>query len=161
MPLIHVPGARRHFTAVVAVLALAACRTAPTPAVARAQVVSALATYDSLILHMDHDRIAATFTPDGETVDGDQAPIRGPAAIRAHLMEFAAYRVLANRLDPDSTRVLGDTAWQAGTYWQRVQVPAGDTVQVSGRFAVTWEQTAPGRWQIERMHTFRPSGGAH
>lgn len=110
---------------------------------------------------MDHDRIAGTFTPDGEAADADQAPVRGPAAIRAHLMEFAAFRVLANRLDAESTRVRADTAWQVGTYWQRVQVPAGDTVEVDGRFAVTWEQTAPGHWQIKRMHTFRPPRDPH
>ena len=109
---------------------------------------------------MDQDGIAAMFAPDGETADADQAPIRGPAAIRAHLMEFAGFHVLANRLDADSTWIRADTAWQDGTYWQRVRVPAGDTVEVSGRFAVTWERTAPGQWRIKRMRTFRPPAGS-
>ena len=137
-------------------LALAACRPSSTAATDHSQVLAALAAYDTLILRMDHDRIAATFMPNGETTDGDQAPIRGPEAIRQHLLGFAAFHVLANRLDPDTTWISADTAWQAGTYWQRVQVPAGDTVEVTGRFTVVWQRTAPGRWQIRRMHTFRP-----
>lgn len=141
-------------------LALAACHPSSSSAIARAQVLAALATYDTLILRMDHERIAATFMPDGETTDADQAPIRGPEAIRQHLIGFAAFHVLANRLDADTTWVIADTAWQEGKYWQRVQLPAGDTVEVSGRFDVTWQRTAPGRWQIRRMHTFRPASSA-
>jgi ketosteroid isomerase-like protein len=143
-------------TSVPVLLALAACGSTPSPQAARAQVISALAGYDSLIVRMDHDGIAATFTRDGETADGDQAPLHGPDAIRAQLMTFAAFHVLANRLDPDSTLVSGDTAWQTGSYRQRVQVPAGDTIEVSGRFTAVWRRTAPARWQLWRMHTFRP-----
>ena len=138
------------------ILALTACHPNSTAPTSRAQVLGALATYDSLIVRMDHDRIAATFMPEGETSDADQAAIRGPEAIRQHLLGFEAFKVVANRLEADTTWVKADTAWQEGNYWQRVRLPAGDTVEVRGRFAVTWQQTAPGLWQIRRMHTFRP-----
>ncbi|MGH7670231.1 MAG: YybH family protein [Gemmatimonadaceae bacterium] len=137
------------------IFSAAACLAAHADVVAKAQVRSALARYDTLIVHMDADRIAASFTPSGETADGDQPPIQGPAAIRSHLRQFAAFQVIANDLDADSIRITGDTAWQTGTYWQRVKIPAGDTVEVHGRFVVIWQQTSSGHWQIRYMHTFR------
>jgi ketosteroid isomerase-like protein len=149
---LSIPG----ICAVLFGLLIAGCKAAPSPEAAQRDVLTALAAYDTLILRMDHARIGASFLADGETSDGDQAPIRGPEAIRAHLQRFAAFRVLANSLEADTTRVQADTAWQTGTYWQRVQVPSGDTVEVTGRFEVTWIQTTPGHWKIRRMHTFRP-----
>jgi ketosteroid isomerase-like protein len=105
---------------------------------------------------MDAAGIGAAFLPDGETSDADQAPIRGPEAIRAHLQAFSTFHVLANHLEADATRVRADTAWQTGTYWQRVQRPAGDTLEVAGRFAVTWIRVTRQQWRIRSMHTFRP-----
>lgn len=136
-------------------IVLAACHSARPSRDAHAEVIAALARYSSLIQMMAHDSIAQTFTPDGESSDADQPPIRGQAAIRAHMMEFSEYKVLANRLEADTTRIAADTAWQAGTYWQRVRVPAGDTVEVGGRFSAIWLQTTAGQWRLRRLRTFR------
>lgn len=127
----------------MALVAITSCKTQRADDSARREVLAALAHYDSLIVHMDHDSIAATFMPNGESSDGNQAPIRGPDAIRHSLLNFAAYHVLSNRLGADTTIVIADTAWQTGTYSQRVQIPKGDTVSVSGRFAVTWQRKLP------------------
>lgn len=133
-----------------------ACRPAIPARDPASEVRAALAAYDTLILHMDAAAIGQAFAPDGESSDADQPPLHGPDAIRAHLEQFAGFQVLANHLEADSTRVHGDTAWQEGSYSQRVRVPAGDTIEVGGRFEVTWVKAGPKGWLIRRMHTFRP-----
>jgi len=120
------------------------------------EVDRALAHYRDLVLVMAHDSIAALFLSDGELSAAGQPTITGPAAIAAHLHSFAAYHVLANELVADSTRVAGDTAWQSGTYSQRVQVPAGDTVQVHGRFELQWRRVSGAGWRIRRIATRPP-----
>lgn len=80
-------------------------------------------------------------------------PAVGPAAIRAYLGTFAAYRVLASRLTVDVTRAAADTAVQASTFWQHARLPAGDTVQAHGRFDARWIRTPDGAWLLRRLVT--------
>ena len=129
-----------------------ACR--PTP---RARLDAALAHYAALSAAMAHDSVAALFTDDGELAGGGPAPLVGPAAIAAFLHTFSGYHVLHDELVADSSRIASDTAWQEGTYRQRVVVPAGDTVEVSGRFRITWRDLPKGGWKIRRMETYRPT----
>ena len=122
----------------------------------RREVQQALAHYERLSLIMAHDSIAGLFTPDGAMAAAGQAPIVGPAAIRAHLHSFAGFHVLANRLTADSTRVRGDSAQQTGTFWQRVRLPAGDTVEVHGRFTAEWIRLGGQGWRLRRLATAPP-----
>jgi ketosteroid isomerase-like protein len=117
----------------------------------KAQVERALAAYNARVAAMAHDSVAATYTADGEMGETGQPLTRGREAIRARLASFSGYRVLANRLVADSTRVKADTARQWGSYWQRVRRPAGDTVEARGTFAATWQRQGTGSWQIRRM----------
>ena len=117
----------------------------------KAQVERALSVYNARVLAMAHDSIAALYTVDGEMGGAGQPPTRGREAIRSRLASFSGYHVLGNRMVADSTRVTADTARQWGSYWQRVRVPAGDTVEVSGTFAATWQRTGKGAWQLRRM----------
>jgi hypothetical protein len=129
-------------------------RRAPKPPVTlAAEVQAALREYAGFILTMSGDSIASRFTPDGESQDGGSAPIVGPDAIRTHLASFTGFKVLGNTLAADSTRVVMDTAWQWGSYWQRVKVPAGDTVEVSGRFSATWLFSSARGWLVRKMVT--------
>lgn len=82
-----------------------------------------------------------------------QAP--SPAAILAHLKSFSAYHVFADRLTADTTLVHGDSARQTGTFWQRVRIPAGDTVEVHGRFEADWIKVGPA-WRLRRLATAPP-----
>jgi len=61
--------------------------------------------------------------------------------------------VLEYSIVADSTVVQGRSAIQVGSYRQRVRVPAGDTVQVQGRFRAEWTNDGGGRWLIRRMGT--------
>ena len=136
-------------------VATAACHNAPSRDDAVA-VRAALAHYAALATAMQHDSIAALFEPDGEMVNAGSTPIVGPAAIAAHLRSFAEFHVIANRLDADTTRVTGDSAEQTGTFWQRVRLPAGDTVIASGRFAARWVRDG-GVWKLRRLATRPPA----
>ena len=140
-------------------LLLVGCGRFRSSSPAQAEVERALASYSDLMLAMAPDRLAASYTPDGELSDAEQGPVIGPDSIRAFLASFSDYRVLANRLSADSTRVTADTAWQVGTYSERVRLPAGDTVEVAGRFQATWLRSGAGEWRLRRMHTMRPAKG--
>lgn len=136
----------------IATLALApiACRHAAP----ETRVNAALAHYAALATAMQHDSIAALFLPDGAMQNAGDAPIVGPDAIRTHLRSFADFHVIENRLHADSTRVHGDSAYQAGTFWQRVRLPKGDTVIASGRFEAHWALDAHDHaWKLHRLAT--------
>ena len=80
----------------------------------------------------------------------------GAGSLRDRLHSFVGFHVLANRLIADSTVVRGDSAHQAGTFWQRVQVPAGDTVEVNGRFEADWVRVGAEGWRLRRLATAPP-----
>jgi len=136
--------------AAVLVLAGAGCRGGSSMDVAA--VDARLAEYQQLVLRMDHHGIAQLFASDGEVVNPGQDSIVGPAAIDSFLRGFDAYKVLEYSIVADSTVAQGRTALQVGSYRQRVRVPAGDTVQVQGRFRAEWTNEG-GRWLIRRMGT--------
>lgn len=102
---------------------------------------------------MASDSIGAMYLPDGALAVPGRTPIVGPAAIRAFLESFAGYHVLAYETVSDSVRLRGDTAFQSGRWWQRVSLPAGDTVSVSGGLSAEWVRNARGEWHLRRMGT--------
>jgi len=140
----------RRFAAAL-LLAAAGCRSGPARDVAA--VDARLAEYGQLVLRMDHHGIAQLFASDGEVVNPGRDPIFGPAAIESFLRGFDAYRVLEYSIVADSTAAHGGSALQVGTYRQRVRMPAGDTVEVVGRFRAEWTNEGGGRWLIRRMGT--------
>lgn len=152
------PSRRRW--AIVFVLTAAGCGppSRESPRDARVEVQQALERYDQFVRAMAHDSIAQSYVATGEMSDAEDPPFTGPAAIEAHLRTFADFQVLGNRFTVDSVTVVGDAATQWGTYWQRVRVPAGDTVEVRGRFAATWQRVAGQPWRVRRMHTDRLAG---
>jgi ketosteroid isomerase-like protein len=117
----------------------------------RASVDSALAHYTRLVARMAHDSIAALYTADGELAAPGRPPIVGPVAIGDFLGSFSEYHVLAYRTTSDSVLIRGDTAYQTGQWWQEVQVPAGDTVNVKGDLSVIWLRDSTGAWRARRM----------
>ena len=108
---------------------------------------------------MAHDSIAAMYAPDGRLDAPGRAPVVGPVAISAFLQSFAAYRVIHYAMVLDSLTVSADTAETLGRWWQRVRVPAGDTVEVSGGIRAQWVRTRAGGWLLHSMGTDpRPAG---
>jgi len=121
-----------------------------------ASLTASLEHYARLMRRMAHDSISVLFTPTGELAAPGRPPIVGPAAIDSFLHSFSAYRVLGDSMRQVSLAMRGDTAIQSGTFWQRVQVPAGDTVEVHGEFQAEWVRDGSGSWRLRRLGTAPP-----
>jgi hypothetical protein len=63
------------------------------------------------------------------------------------------YHVLACTTQGVRTVVHGDSADLAATFHQRVRVPQGNTVEVSGRLAAHWVRAGKDGWLLQRMAT--------
>jgi hypothetical protein len=111
-------------------------------------VETAMRKYDRLILNTNSDSIAKLYSPDGEL--GNMAA--GRDSIRNFLNRFNNYKVLMQDSKTSFITINRDTAFQTGTYYQKVIVPSGDTVSVKGIFNVKWIWTKS-VWQIKRMDT--------
>ena len=143
----------RLFACGLAALILGGCAaTRPAPA-ASASVEAAFEHYCELLRAMDHAGIAAMFTADGEVANPGAAPVRGPAAIDAFLQGFSGYQVLSYTTDEVRTVVSGDSADLTAIFHQRVRVPQGKVVEVSGRLAARWTRAGGGPWLVQRMAT--------
>jgi hypothetical protein len=129
-------------------------RPADTQAVAETELRAATKHYSQLVLAMDSGGIAALFTDDGEISADGQPAIHGPASIRAHLDTFRDYHVLNEYLSADTVAVYGARGRVEGTYRQRVRLPAGDTVEVTGTYTALWvRDRVADAWRIRRMTT--------
>jgi ketosteroid isomerase-like protein len=137
----------------LAALILGACAAAPPKPAATAGVEAAFEHYCELLRAMDHTGIAAMFAPDGEVDNPGAAPIRGPAAIDAFLQGFSDYHVLAYTTEAVRILVHGDTAELTGIFHQRVRVPQGEVIEVSGRLEAHWVRAGKGGWLVQRMAT--------
>ncbi len=134
-------------------VALAGCVSRPAPERA---VDVALENYVQLLRRQDAAALSELFAPDGSLGHAGQAPIVGPAAIRAFLESFASYKVVAHAMPVTSVSVEGNHVTQVGTYSQTVRTPDGRTIQVNGIFVAEWERQSDGRWLIRRMRTAPP-----
>jgi ketosteroid isomerase-like protein len=143
----------------LAMLALGACATAaPRPAASAsagsgAGVEAAFGHYCDLLRAMDHAGIAAMFAADGEVDNPGAAPIRGPAAIDGFLQGFSDYHVLSYTTEEVRTVVHGEAAQTTAIFHQRVRVPQGNVVEVSGRLEAHWVRTGKDGWRVQRMAT--------
>ena len=119
----------------------------------REDVEAALQRYSGLMARMDHEAIAALYEEDGVMAGGGPEPVRGRAAILAHLCSFAAFHVESNELTSDAVALDGPVAHQRGTYHQRVRLPDGEVVETRGTFEAEWRFDADGVRRIARMET--------
>lgn len=148
----------------IGLLLLVTLLTAPGRTLAQsprdtAGIGAALQRYTNLVRRMDADSIGALYLPDGVLGNTDRPPVVGPRAVTAFLHAFDNYHVVDYATRSDSIRVTGDTVRQAGRWWQRVVVPSGDTVSVSGGLLVEWVRSAQGAWRVKRMSTFPRNAG--
>jgi uncharacterized protein (TIGR02246 family) len=134
-------------------LALGCAKDGQTEQKSEAELRAATRHYAQLVLAMDNVRIAALFTRDGEMSADGQEPVRGQDAIRKFLEGFKAYHVLGESLTADEISVHGPIGEVAGQYHQRVRLPAGKVVEVSGTYTAEWRRDRDGSWRIYRIAT--------
>ena len=130
----------------IAVVSLSAC-TKPDDA---KQIKKQLDINPTYVRSASHYGIASLFTDDGVLEPG----IRGTKAIQQHLTTTTTgLKVIKFALDPSKPVITGDSAVQSILYQQQLKTPQGNTVQLTGKYSVTWVRAASGRWLISRLAT--------
>ena len=131
------------------------CLLAATSCVATTQhqLTNRLAQYEAAMRRMDFNGVAANFAETAELATSGTPSIRGRENIRTFLQSFSSYKIQKADLQADSTIVHANSARQLGTYSQRVTLPSGETIDVSGRFAADWVRDPAGRWLLAKMET--------
>jgi uncharacterized protein (TIGR02246 family) len=119
-----------------------------------AELRQATQHYADLVQKMDNAAVAALFTDDGQLVTGGQKPIQGPQAIQAFLDTFKQYHVQSETLTVQEVRGNSQTAHVLGRYDQKVQLPAGNVVEVQGSFAADWVRGHDDIWRMRRLAAF-------
>ena len=105
---------------------------------------------------MDADKLAASFTEDGEMQDRDHEPVKGREAIRTFLRSLSGVTVEENEVKGVSLQIVGPSALQAGTFRQKSRLAGGKVVESKGTFEAEWERQPDGSWLLARMATNPP-----
>ncbi len=138
---------------VIVTLCLGACSSSRLSsggsAASASALEEALQNYQDMVLHMNNGGIANLFAEQGELINPGGAPIRGRESIRKFLNSFTEYKVIEENLQADSTVIIGASAMQIVHYHQKVTIPSGKTIDVSGWFKIDWV-AENGRWLIRR-----------
>lgn len=113
-------------------------------------VEDAMQQYDKLILHTDAKGIAAMFTTDGEMVSPGSKTIQGRDSIEKFIAQFAGIKVEAQQSTTDSIHRFGDTAFQYGKYYQRVNIN-NTKAEIHGMFQANWLIEPDGKLLLKRM----------
>jgi len=85
----------------------------------------------------------AWFAADATILRTDGAPVRGPAALRAHYRSLSGFPPPGFRWEPESAGLAGseDLGWTAGTY------SIGDQ-ENAGRYLTVWSKQPDGAWRV-------------
>ncbi len=119
-------------------------------------VEDAMKHYDNLILHTDAKGLSEMFTADGEMGSPGGNYIHGRDSIEKFLSQFAGIKVDEQKSKTDSIRRFGDTAFQYGTYYQRVHIN-NTTEEVHGRFEANWLIEPDGKLMLKKMSAWGTS----
>ena len=105
--------------------------------------------YLKAVLAGDAGSVAAMFREDGTLMPADCPLLRGRSAIEGYYREWfeGPAKVTAFTFHHLESPVLGDTAFDVGTYRQTLAVGPSGTVDVSGKYTVILKRTG-GEWMI-------------
>ena len=141
-------------------LAAQAATTPTTPTAGPAarevhEVEAAMQQYTTLLRTGPAEATAALFTAEGELLEPGLAALHGREAIRTFLAPlFAAVVVESATSESDAVEVYGNTAYQWGTYRQRVAEKSekGKAAKdYHGRYVASWRREADGHWRLAKM----------
>ncbi len=113
-----------------------------------------VARYNNLLLKIEGDSLADCYTIDGELAGENQNSVFGRDSIRKLFKSFAGVHILEYTSKADSTIFLKDFAVQKGTYFQKVIVASGDTLELGGQYESTWIKDKHD-WLIKKMYTYQ------
>lgn len=124
--------------------------TAPAaPAQVDPSVVEGADKYINAVLAGDASTVAAMYREDAALMPAECPLLRGRAAIERYYREWfkSPAKVTAFTFIHLESPVLGNTAFDVGTYRQTLSLGGGGTVSVSGKYSVILKRS-DGEWKI-------------
>ncbi len=115
-----------------------------------AGVAKTRAAFEKAAAAQDGAALAKLYSPDGVEMPPNAPAAKGRAAIEAYHKGFAQqFMVHGFSLSAGETKVLGDTAYEAGTYKQSLmQQKGGGMMDDKGKYIVLLKKDASGNWAI-------------
>jgi uncharacterized protein (TIGR02246 family) len=140
--------------ALAVIVGLAACAPPPPPDTSAADLAAVNAVREAWVAAYnaaDADGLAGLYTEDAIDMPADEPTVTGQAGIRERAATQFAMGKATVTVTADETRLMGDWAFDRGSYSVTV-VPAagGDPMTVDGRYVVILRRQADGSWKLVR-----------
>ena len=143
---------RRNVAVAAAILLTATAPSAQTkPAGAdEAAIAKSRTAYQTAAGSQDGVALAKLFTPEGVEMPPNAPAVKGRAAIEAFHKGFGQQWMMHGiTITPTETRVVGDTAYDIGTYKQQLMAQKGGWMfDDKGKYVVLMKKDASGHWWI-------------
>jgi uncharacterized protein (TIGR02246 family) len=122
---------------------------AETPAQVDPSIVEGADKYLKAVLAGDTSAIAAMYREDAALMPTDCPLLRGRAAIEQYYREWfkSPAKVTGFTFMHLESPILGETAYDVGTYRQTLSLGAGRTVNLTGKYSVILKRSG-GEWKI-------------
>lgn len=135
---------------IAGILALAATGVYAQPVGDAAGVARTRAAFEKAAAAQDGAAIARLYAADGVEMPPNAPAVKGRSAIEAYHKAFGQqFMVHGFSLAATETRVLGDTAYEVGTYQQSLmQQKGGGMIDDKGKYIVLLKKDASGVWAI-------------
>jgi hypothetical protein len=117
-------------------------------------VESLLNQYSNFIKSNKPDSISTLYASNGKLSGEGQLAIVSPDSIGNFLKGFSDFNVLEYKFTSDSIFFQKDSAFAIGSYFQKVVIPAGDTLELGGKYSVDFTRNASNQWLIGKMYTY-------
>ena len=118
---------------------------------ADAAIAKVRAAYQAAASAQDGEALARLFAPDGVEMPPNAPMQKGRAAIAAYHKQFAAQMMVHNlAITPTETKVMGNVAYDVGTYTQMLMPTksGGKNIDDKGKYVVLLKKDAAGNWAI-------------
>ena len=134
----------------VIVLAVVGVSAQTKPAADEAAIAKIRAAYQMAVGASDAAAIAKLYAPDAVEMPPNGPAVKGRAAIEAFHKAFGQqFMVHGITITPTETKVIGDYAYEVGTYKQNLMpMKGGGMVNDHGKYVVLLKKDASGNWWI-------------
>ncbi len=141
---------RRNLVGLLALMLVATAGYAQQSGGDTAGVAKTRAAFEKAAAAQDAAALAKLYSPDGVEMPPNAPAAKGRAAIEAYHKGFAQqFMVHGFSLAASETKLLGDTAYEVGSYKQSLmQQKGGGMMDDKGKYIVLLKKDASGAWAI-------------
>ena len=141
---------RRNVTVAAVILLTATAASAQPKGADETAIAKVRTAFQTAAGTQDGAAIAKLFTADGVEMAPNTAAAKGRAAIEAYHKAFGQQWMMHGMtITPTETKVVGDTAYDIGTYKQQIMsMKGGGVVDDKGKYVVLLKKDASGNWSI-------------